>query len=169
MSEPSQQQPNRQIKSRTQPAPPPTRPAPPPPASMPTTAPAGKSSKGQSAFTLEQDQRVAGQAGEQNLNFEWIEVWVGRARSGRFNVTTAADHGLEVTIEQAVYSRSYQGTGRVETSVVPIAPIGTKGKVTARDTTTGEVLLRPYKWINIDGGGGGGGLWELIKRLFGGS
>lgn len=167
MNGPTQQQPNQQIKSRTQQAPPPTTPAPPPPAQAPAPVPEAKASKRQPAFKLEEDQRVAGQAGEQNLRFEWIDVWVGQARSGRAKVQTATGNGLEVTIEQAVYSRTYQGTGSVETSAVPVAPIGTKGKVTARDTTTGEVLHQPYRWVDI--GGGGLSLWGLIKRLLGGA
>jgi hypothetical protein len=167
MSGPTQQ-PNQQIQNRTQQAPPPTKPPPPPPAQVPETVPEARGATSQPACKLEADQRIAGQAGEQNLRLEWIDVLVGQARSARIKVQTAAGNGLEVTIEQAVYSRTYQGTGSVETSVVPVAPIGTKGKVTARDTTTGEVLHKPYKWLDI-GGGGGLSLWGLIKRLLGGA
>ena len=63
MSGSSQQQPNQQIKSRTHQALPPTKPGTPPPAYLPTATPEAKASKGQTAFRLEEDQRVAGQAG----------------------------------------------------------------------------------------------------------
>jgi hypothetical protein len=52
----------------------------------------------------------------------------------------------------------------LETKVLPVAPIGTKGTIIARDTTTAEMLEQPFSWIDIDSCGSG--LWAMIKRLF---
>jgi hypothetical protein len=121
-------------------------------------------SKAQTTFQVGEEQRALGRSGERNLQLKFTDVWLGSARSGRFNLQTSAGNGLEATIEQAVYRRTYGGTGMLETQALPVAPIGTKGKIVARDTTTGEVLELAFTWIDI--GRGGGGLWAMIKRLF---
>lgn len=125
----------------------------------------GKTQAGQKpGLNLEESKATAGRAGERNLGIEWIDVWVGNNRSARFNLKTSANNGLEVLVEQAAYKKTYQGTGTVHTQVLPVAPIGTKGRLTARDTTTGETLEQPWTWVSL-GGWGGSGLWEIIKRL----
>jgi len=90
----------------------------------------------------------------------WVDV-DGNLPCG-FDVTTRAGHGLEVVIEQQAYRRVYTGTGSLKTAVCPVAPIGTKGRIIARDTTTGETVEQPWTWHLI---GRGGGLWAFIKRL----
>jgi len=82
-----------------------------------------------------------------------IAVWVWPHRSGRWEVTTTPEHPLEVRIEQLTYDRTYTGTGSVATEVTPVAPIGTKGKITAVDMVTGERRERPWTWVplhNVD-------------------
>jgi hypothetical protein len=90
----------------------------------------------------------------------WVEV-DGNMPSG-FRVSTRPDHGLEVVMEQRAYRKTYTGVGSLETGLTPVAPLGTKGRLIARDTTTGETVEQPWTWIPL---GGGGGLWRLIKRL----
>jgi hypothetical protein len=81
-------------------------------------------------------------------------------------VTTLAGHGLEVTVEQLAYKKTYTGTGALTTQPVPVVPIGTKFTIVSRDTTTGEVLEQKGIWYDMSGSGGGGmSLWALIKRL----
>ena len=94
---------------------------------------------------------------------------VGIHISARFNVKTLAGNGLEVTLEQSQYKKTFAGQGTVATTVIPVAPIGTTGKLIVRDVTTGEIAEQPWKWRLIGkwSGGKGMGLWALIKRLLG--
>jgi hypothetical protein len=117
-----------------------------------------------SGFKLGEAKITAGRAGERNISIECVDVWVGNNKPVRFTVRTAAGNGLEVVMQQASYNKALSGTGTVTTPITPIAPIGTKGKLTIRDTATGEILERPWIWHDL-GGGDGMGLWEAIKRL----
>jgi hypothetical protein len=139
--------------------------SPPAPAYTPPPADITKDPKKKSGFNFGKEERAAGKAGEHNLGIQFIEVWVGNARSARFTIQTSQGNALEAIVEQAAYNRTCSGTGAISTAVLPVAPIGTKGKVTARDTTTGEVLEKPWTWIDI-GGAGASNLWATIKRLF---
>ncbi len=107
---------------------------------------------------------TAGHAGARNLTLEWIDVWVGNNRPCRFNVRTLSGNGLEVTLEQLVYRKTFAGTGAVSTPVIPVVPIGTKGKLTARDTTTQETLEQPWTWVRLGGLGLLSRLWNAVKR-----
>ena len=91
----------------------------------------------------------------------WIEV-DGNQPAG-FDVTTRETHGLEVVLEQRSYRKVYTGTGSVRTDLTPIAPIGTKGRIIARDLTSGETLEQPWTWQLIRGDSGG--FWQVIKKL----
>jgi hypothetical protein len=113
---------------------------------------------------LEEAQVTAGKDGASNIRVEKISVPLPNAVPCRFAITTAAGNALEVSMEQKSYRKSYQGTSSVQTDITPVAPIGTKGKLTVRDLTTGETVEQPWTWRA--GAGGGSGLWELIKRLF---
>jgi hypothetical protein len=115
---------------------------------------------------LEEAKATAGTAGERNLNIEKFNGWVGNNLPCGFRVRTLPENGLELVLEQLVYKKTYNGKGFIETSLVPVAPIGTKGKLIARDTTTGETLEQPWTWHLLNGGGGGLGLWGIIKKLF---
>jgi hypothetical protein len=120
---------------------------------------AGKKSSfkaGQATITL-------GRAGEHNLAIEWIDVDLVTYMSARFDVRTTPENVLEVQVEQNLYKKDYSGSGSISTTVLPGAPTGTTGKLTARDTTTGEMLEVPWIWYNM--GGRGPGLWATIKRL----
>jgi len=90
----------------------------------------------------------------------WVEV-DGHLPCG-FDVATRPAHGLEVVVEQLAYRKTYTGTGTLKTAVVPVVPIGTKGRIIARDTTTGETMEQPWTWRPR---GGRGGFLQLIKRL----
>ena len=102
-------------------------------------------------------------AGEPSVAIEkfWVDV-EGNLPAG-FNVTTRETHGLEVVLEQRSYRKVYTGTGSLRTDLTPVAPIGTKGRIIARDLTTGETVEQPWTWQSIRGGSGG--LWGLIRKL----
>jgi hypothetical protein len=121
------------------------------------------------AFKAGPQKRTAGRAGENALAIEWIPAPVpwpggGMARSVRFRVSTTGGGALEARLEQLAYNRSESGNGTLTTQIVPAAPVGTSGKLTARDIATGETLEQPWIWV---GGGSAGGwsLWAAIKRL----
>lgn len=111
---------------------------------------------------MEEAIRTAGGAGEQNITIGWFWVALDGHLPAGFNVATLADHGLDVTMEQLQYRKTYTGTGALKTGLTPIVPIGTKGRLIVKDTTTGEAVEQPWTWKSR---GGGFGLWQLIKRL----
>lgn len=118
----------------------------------------------QSDMGLEEAQATAGKDGALNIRVEKISVPLPNAIPCRFAVTTAAGNGLEVSMEQQSYRKSYHGTSSLQTDITPVAPIGTKGKLTVRDLTTGETVEQPWTWHVV--AGRGSGLWALIRRLF---
>lgn len=119
------------------------------------------SKKGKSDMAIEEAQVTAGKEGARNISVQWIDVHLPHAKPCRFVVTTAAGNALEVVMEQKSYNKSYHGTSSVATGITPVAPHGTRGKLTVKDLATGETLEQPWMWRS-----GAGGLWELLKRLF---
>jgi hypothetical protein len=131
---------------------------------FPTTVPVPQiSTKQTPKLKLEKAKVTAGRSGERNITFEWFWVQVGNNFPCGFKVKTVAGNELEVTLEQLSYKRIQGGKGAVTTQVVPVAPIGTRGKMIARDVTTGEVVEQPWLWYRL---GFFGGLWDAIKKLF---
>jgi hypothetical protein len=90
----------------------------------------------------------------------WVDV-DGNLPSG-FDVRTRDGHGLEVVMEQKAYRKVFTGAGSLRTGLTPLAPIGTPGRIIARDVATGETIEQAWTWQVI---GGSGGLWQTIKRL----
>ena len=105
--------------------------------------------------------RTAGRAGEGNITLEKFWVQVGNSYPCGFKVATNPENDLEVTLEQLSYRRVHNGKGGLTTQIIPVEPIGTKGRVIARDIATGEVVEQPWTWQRI----GSGGFWEFIKKL----
>jgi hypothetical protein len=132
------------------------------PASSTTIQETRGDAKHKPAMNVAPQKVTAGRAGERNIVVEKISVPVGNNIPCRFNVTTRSGNELEVQLEQTVYRKSFTGQGKVMTSVIPVAPIGTKGKLTARDLTTGEIVEQPWTWHLLSGG-----LWAMIRRLLG--
>jgi hypothetical protein len=118
-----------------------------------------------SGFKAEAATVTLGRAKEKNIQVKWIDVLLGNSKSCRFEIRTADGNALEAMIEQRVYRQPYSGAGAINTQAVPVAPIGTKGKLIVRDTTTGERFEQPWTWYAM-GGGSSFSLWEAIKRLF---
>ena len=87
---------------------------------------------------------------------------VGNSLSCYFTVGTAPGNGLEITIEQGSYRKTWQGSASVVAGVLPVGPIGLRGKVSVRDTTSGETFEERYHWYPLHGGLD---LWGAIKRL----
>jgi hypothetical protein len=160
-------------RSKPRTAPPPVRERPregtrPPPASPPfeTAPPALKvATRGRKQPGLELDDVIVTIAVPEpsvSLDKFWVEV-DGHLPCG-FDVATRPGHGLDVVVEQLAYRKTYTGTGSLKTAVVPVVPIGTKGRIIVRDTTTGETVEQSWNWTPRYGGSGG--LWQLVKRLF---
>jgi hypothetical protein len=83
-------------------------------------------------------------------------------------VKTLADHDLQVAIEQPGWKKTYAAKGRVQTDVVPAAPVGTRGRLVATDVTTGEELTLNFHWVSFSRRGPSlfARLVKLVKRLF---
>jgi len=113
---------------------------------------------------LEEAKVTEGKDGARNLRVQWIDVQLPNAQSCRFAITTTTGNGIEAVMEQKSYRRAYRGTSSLQTDIVSVAPIGTKGKLTVHDLTTGETLEQPWTWrvVRVDGAW----LWELLKRWF---
>jgi hypothetical protein len=126
---------------------------------------AGGAQQRRSDMALEEAQITEGKDGARNLQAQWINVALPSADSCRFAITTAAGHAIEAVMEQKNYRRSYQGTSSLQTDIVPVAPDGTKGKLTVHDMATGETLERPWTW-HAGAGGLLSSLWQLLKQLF---
>ena len=127
-----------------------------------------------SGMKLEEVKARAGASGERNIVIQWTPTtpidgspWYKTAYTAGFDVKTAFGNGLEVTLEQLQYRRVHNGTAALRTSLIPAAPLGTKGRVIARDVATGEVMEQPWTWHSLGGDGSGllSGLWNAIKRL----
>lgn len=133
-------------------------------AEQPGMQEAGSATQRQSDMAVEEATVMAGKDGACNIRVQWIRVSLPHAEPCRFAVTTAPGNSLEVSMEQMSYHKSYQGTSAVQTDITPVAPHGTKGKLTVHDLTTGETLEQPWTWRAR--AGGWSGLWQLLKRLF---
>ena len=154
-----QQQQQRQKEQSRQDAPSPQRPG-----EEVATQLAGAKQK-KSDMALEEAQITAGKDGARNLRLQWIDINLPHAKSCRFVITTAADNAVEAVLEQKNYRQSFQGTSSLQTGIVPVAPHGTKGRLTVRDLATGETLEQPWMW-RVGVGGVLSSLWQLLKRLF---
>ena len=83
---------------------------------------------------------------DSSLACEWRPVDLGLNRSCGCTITTTAGHALTVTIEQPPYQRTLQGTGPVVAAAIPVAPLGTEGRLIARDDTTGAIAEFIWRW-----------------------
>src|SRR5690348_4259543 len=90
--------------------------------------------------------RTANRAGETNITLEMVPVPVGHAVPVYFNLGTLPENELEVILEQLSYRKVHNGQGKVTTQLIPIEPIGTKGRIVVRDLTTGEIVEMPWMW-----------------------
>ena len=131
-------------------------------------ADAHRGSKAQGSPGMEMAPAVAtaGKAGERNIRVEKFWVLVDGHYPCGFDVATLPGHSLEVEMIQLAYSKTYAGTGAVKTGVTPVAPIGTPGKMVARDLTTGETVEQPWVWHLVGGSGDGffSALWKALKN-----
>jgi hypothetical protein len=120
----------------------------------------------QSTIEVQEETRVEGKGGAKNLATQWVDVWLPDGKPMYIIVTTLPEHDLQVSIEQRSWKKSYAAKGRVQTDVVPIAPIGTTGKLVAKDATTGEELTVNFHWYAMGGTSLFALIVKLVKRLF---
>lgn len=109
---------------------------------------------------------VEGAGGAKNLTTQWVDVWLPGGKPMYIVVGTLPNNDLQVSIEQRSWKKTYAAKGRVQTDVVPIAPVGTTGKLTARDATTGEELSVNFVWHPMSGPSLLARLIKLVKGLF---
>jgi hypothetical protein len=118
-----------------------------------------------SDMKLEEPRVAEGKDGARNLRVQWIDVQLPDAKSCKFAITTASGNAIEAVLEQKNYRQAYQNTSSLQTGIVPVAPHGTKGKLTVHDLTTGETFEQPWTWRNVVGGLLSA-LWQVLKGLF---
>ncbi|HTO58024.1 MAG TPA: hypothetical protein VMJ74_09515 [Pseudomonadales bacterium] len=120
----------------------------------------------QSGVKTEEQIVVAGAGGAKNLATQWVDVWLPGGKPMYIIVTTLPGNDLDVMIEQRSWKKTYSAKGRVQTDVVPLAPIGTQGQLIAKDTTTGEELTVKFHWGPLKGPSLFARLVKLVKSLF---
>jgi hypothetical protein len=91
----------------------------------------------------------ASDGSDASLGLVWQPVQIESNRSCSCLVTAPAGHSLTVRVEQPPYDRTLQGTGQVNFALVPPAPIGTKGRLIARDETSGGLAEYTWEWREI--------------------
>ena len=109
------------------------------------------------------DVSTKGKNGELNITVEKYWGQVGNDFPCGWIIGTAPGNQLQVTVRQLSYRKTYSSTAKLKTGLVPVAPIGTKGKVDVADTTTGERREIEFQWYCI---GYFSSFWRLIKKLF---
>jgi hypothetical protein len=109
---------------------------------------------------------VEGAGGAKNLTTQWVDVWLPGGKPMYIIVSTLPTNDLQVSIEQRSWKKTYAAKGRVQTDIVPIAPVGTAGKLMARDATTGEELSVNFTWYSMSGPSLLARLIKLVKGLF---
>ena len=120
----------------------------------------------QSGVKTEEQIVVAGAGGAKNHATQWVDVWLPGGKPMYIIVTTLPGNDLDVMIEQRGWKKTYSAKGRVQTDVVPLAPIGTQGQLIAKDTTTGEELTVKFYWGPLKGPSLFARLVKLVKSLF---
>jgi hypothetical protein len=124
------------------------------------------SSHGESGMAMGKASTVAGADGGLHITVQKFWVPVGNDLPAGYDVATLPGHGLEVTLTQLAYSKTYSGTGSLKTGLTPVAPIGTAGMLFVRDLVTGETLEQPWTWHLVGGGGVTGSFWAgLVSAL----
>lgn len=112
---------------------------------------------------LERDgeKRVQGAAADPLLQVEWISVPIGQNISARFVIRSNPAHRIEVKVQQGSYQKEYSDTGAVNTTTLPVASVGTKIVISARDLETGETLEEWGAWYSLLGR-----FLRLIRKFF---
>lgn len=123
-------------------------------------------SKQQPGMKPEPETRTTGRAGENNLQIEWVDQWVGNNKPMYFNISTVAGNEIRATVKQRAYKRDYTASGSLRTRLTPVAPIGTKGVLLVTDASTGEKLEQPWTWVSLSGPGWLTRLWRGLRGLF---
>jgi hypothetical protein len=92
---------------------------------------------------------VESKGSDASLGFVWQPVDVDTNRSCSCVVRTADDHALSVRVEQPPYDRTLRGTGSVKVELIPMAGVGAKGRLIARDEVTGATAEFTWEWKPI--------------------
>jgi hypothetical protein len=92
---------------------------------------------------------VAAEGNDLSMSFDWRPVELTPNRSCSCEVSGASDHVLTVRIEQPPYDRTLRGQGAVKVVAIPSAAVGTRGKLIARDETSGATAEYMWEWKPI--------------------
>ena len=125
-------------------APPPSRATPPPATQRPRVEPTNTERGGSIAPQLVD-------AGDGSIGVAWRPIQLGPAQSYGCTVTGASNGALAVTIEQGAYQKTSSGTGSVDIAAIPVAAIGTSGRLVASDRATGASVRFEWQWRSDTG------------------
>jgi len=81
-----------------------------------------------------------------SIGFEWKQVAVETNCTCSCAVSVDGGHALSVRVQQPPYDRTLKGTGSVNVAAIPVASIGAKGRLVARDEVSGATAEFTWEW-----------------------
>ena len=85
-----------------------------------------------------------------SITVDWRPVELAPNRSCSCEVAGTSGHPLTARIEQPPYDRVLRGLGTLKIPVIPVAAIGTKGKLSVQDETNGAKAEYSWEWKPIE-------------------
>lgn len=84
-----------------------------------------------------------------SIGFEWKQVAVETNRTCSCIVSVDGEHALSVRVQQPPYDRTLKGTGSVNVAAIPVASIGAKGRLVAKDEVSGAAAEFTWEWMPV--------------------
>jgi hypothetical protein len=97
--------------------------------------------------------------GAKHIKVDWYWQMVGNNQPCGWHISSRADSQLTAHVSQSSYKKDYSGIGKLTTSLVPVAPIGTQCFLKIKDRSTGEEMEITATWRSL-----GFSLWGKIKE-----
>jgi hypothetical protein len=85
-------------------------------------------------------------ANDASLSFEWHTVTLGSNQTFGCTISIASGESLSVRIEQPPYEKAVRGDGTVELAVIPVAALGTHGRLIATNEVSGATAEFTWQW-----------------------
>jgi len=89
---------------------------------------------------------VESSGGDGSIGFEWQPVMIETNRTCSCVVSAESGHALSVRVQQPPYDRTLRGTGSVSVAAIPVAGIGAKGRLLAKDEVSGATAEFTWEW-----------------------
>src|SRR5512146_618654 len=89
---------------------------------------------------------VAANDNDSRFGFEWKSRAIGSNHTWGCVVSAAEGEAISVRVAQLPYDRTLRGVGAVEVIAIPVAPVGTRGTLMARNESTGAVAEFNWTW-----------------------